>query len=566
MQFLYDQIKNCILTTTTREKIWILLTIYFSWKIIREIYKIIKINLALKNVPVNPGIPFMRESIFGEKFQNFGAFNNKREQLCFALAEGGRKLDTERSKVSMDDKTPRGVSKVYAYPFIPLLVITGKDIYEKLYNNPLLVNKDKLKPFMEDCTGPDCLLVQERKVWKSKRKLLMKTMHRELLDQYSSTLNENMFRFVNNITSKINNLTELPSPDKEDHKCIEIDLEHTMFQLNMEMGAAIIFGQKLDSESEQENQLLINAWLDNANLIELRWNDPILMQPIFWTIYNKLFYNNANVKCRNKFKDVIEKIMLTREKLLRQETEQNGKKSKKIVADVLLDLYHNKEITFDGMIDQASIFFVGALDTGSNTLTAILYELSRPKNRKVLEKLEAEIDQFFHEKEDLTKFDDAANVNPILNSMSYLDSVIKEALRLYGPAPILGRKIDGPGFELSEHVKIPGSFGLEVLSMPGFLEMDDKRFLPERFLESNSLNLKPIKVNDFAPFSVGPRDCIGKSLAYLQMKIQIIHFIKNFNLDIVVRDEHDLAETRPMCFKFVRKVEKSPVVRVWPKK
>lgn len=56
---------------------------------------------------------------------------------------------------------------------------------------------------------------------------------------------------------------------------------------------------------------------------------------------------------------------------------------------------------------------------------------------------------------------------------------------------------------------------------------DGTSFNPERFLEDDGHEIK------WLPFGIGPHACIGNKFAYAEMKILLIHLIKNFKLDVV---------------------------------
>jgi len=450
-----------------------------------------------------------------------------------------------------------GVSKFYPLPFLPQLLVTSNEMISKITTSTFLVNKGIVKNVVEDAMGKS-LLTDDLEIWRKKRKLLMKTMHKNMLDQYSYIINQQMYRFTDMIHEQNNQ---------------ELELEQIMLKLNLDLAATNIFGQKLDATAEEKEDMT-DTWLDVVKIMQHRIKNPILVDPTLWFLWNKFCNNNGNFKARIKMDRLVEKLLVNRKKLLQNESQSystGGKKRNKIIADLLLELNRDGSLTFQEMKNEAALFFAAAIDTTTNSVAAVIYCLAQKCNEKILNiLLKNEIDHFFPEKEDLKQFDNETNVIPILNNMPYLDAVIKEALRLYGPGSHLNRAFSNKdGFTFNEKVHIPGDLGLECLILNGWrtLEDFDSKFLPERFLSDRNIydnldqRVKKLSVQEFMPFSDGPRNCIGKPLAYLQIKMELIHILRNFRIEIVVKTEDDLKEIRPCSMKFVRKFEISPTVR-----
>jgi cytochrome P450 len=85
-------------------------------------------------------------------------------------------------------------------------------------------------------------------------------------------------------------------------------------------------------------------------------------------------------------------------------------------------------------------------------------------------------------------------------------------------------------------------------------------FLPERWLPSSPFP-NDIKAA-FQPFSVGPRSCIGKILAYAEMRLILARLLWNFNLESPVPLSDSLDWTTQKIYMMV---EKQPFyVRLMP--
>ncbi|GBM68535.1 Cytochrome P450 4c3 [Araneus ventricosus] len=142
---------------------------------------------------------------------------------------------------------------------------------------------------------------------------------------------------------------------------------------------------------------------------------------------------------------------------------------------------------------------------------------------EVQSKLHEELDRTFGK-----DVDTPISVND-LNHLDYMECVIKESNRIYTIVPIHGR-------QFYEDTKIcgytipKGSAGI-VLSY--YLHRDEtvfpdpEKFDPDRFLPENEINIP-----DFAyiPFSAGPRNCIGKKFAMMEMKTILAAILRRFEV------------------------------------
>jgi len=57
-------------------------------------------------------------------------------------------------------------------------------------------------------------------------------------------------------------------------------------------------------------------------------------------------------------------------------------------------------------------------------------------------------------------------------------------------------------------------------------------FIPERWLPSPSSEFASDRKSVLQPFSTGPRNCIGRNLAYMEMHIILARMMWNFDLDL----------------------------------
>ncbi|KAK6051528.1 unspecific monooxygenase [Cooperia oncophora] len=83
-----------------------------------------------------------------------------------------------------------------------------------------------------------------------------------------------------------------------------------------------------------------------------------------------------------------------------------------------------------------------------------------------------------------------------------------------------------------------------------------KRFLPERFLMDDGVTPNKEAVEQFCPFSIGKRVCLGEGMAKMELFIGLITLVQNFKIEPVKGREIDLEPTlatvmlpKPQCVR-----------------
>lgn len=167
----------------------------------------------------------------------------------------------------------------------------------------------------------------------------------------------------------------------------------------------------------------------------------------------------------------------------------------------------------------------------------------------VQKKIQQELDEIYNDLEQDVTFDD-------LRKMKYLECVIKESLRLYPAAPIIGRTANHD-FKIGKYTIAKGTtYGLFIYfaHRNSFWYSDPEKFLPERFLPENSIGRHTYA---FVPFSAGPRNCIGQKYAMMQEKGVLATILKKYEItaldswgDVIPSVEFVLTPKSPIRIKF----------------
>lgn len=120
-----------------------------------------------------------------------------------------------------------------------------------------------------------------------------------------------------------------------------------------------------------------------------------------------------------------------------------------------------------------------------------------------------------------------------VNSLPYLLAVLEESLRIYPPVPVaLNRVVPPDGASICGRW-VPGG---TVVGIPQYAAnhspinfVDPDTFNPERFMSGKHPEFEGDKRAVFQPFSAGPRNCLGRNLAYAEMKLILARCVFNFD-------------------------------------
>lgn len=145
---------------------------------------------------------------------------------------------------------------------------------------------------------------------------------------------------------------------------------------------------------------------------------------------------------------------------------------------------------------------VAGTETTATLLSGATYHLL--SNPQYLSRLQAELRQNFTKVADL-------RLEP-LAKLTYLEAVLKESLRMYPPVPIGLPRVSPPGgMQVGGHF-VPEGTILAVHHLSTYRHPDNFKdahsFRPERWL--GDPEFKDDKLDSLEPFSVGPRNCLGK--------------------------------------------------------
>lgn len=195
----------------------------------------------------------------------------------------------------------------------------------------------------------------------------------------------------------------------------------------------------------------------------------------------------------------------------------------------------------DEVRDNCMVIFAAGHDTTATVLTWWIALMAQHPDcaDKVRQEIEQVIGDRNPQAEDLAR-------------LTWLNATLKEAMRLYPPAPLLFVRRVTQDIELGEW-RIPKGANLTVpvwhVHHDARWYPDPEKFQPERFMPG----ARELPRGAFLPFGTGPRVCIGQHFATMEMALIAMQLLRHFDIafsgsqdmpkakvEMVLKPEHDL--------------------------
>ncbi|KAI1130325.1 isotrichodermin C-15 hydroxylase [Nemania abortiva] len=206
-------------------------------------------------------------------------------------------------------------------------------------------------------------------------------------------------------------------------------------------------------------------------------------------------------------------------------TRLSMEKTREDLFEGLVKRRNEWNLSFQKLSSNAFILVLAGSETTATTLSGATYLLLTHPD--ILEKLKHEV---------RSSFTDASQINiNTVGSLKYMLAILNEALRLYPPVTSgLVRSVPKGGAQVAGHFTPEGTLvEIQHWSMNHSSEnwADPWDFKPERFLGTSKEALEAgNKLEALQAFNVGPRNCIGRNLAYAEMRIILARIIYDFDL------------------------------------
>ena len=340
------------------------------------------------------------------------------------------------------------------------------------------------------------VLIAEGETWKRQRRMLQPGFSSKRMADYSMLMCR---------------ASEVAFKDLPSTAVIQLDFLHWAHQLTMDVILQTLFGGSRTS--------MLTPTLRDHAIGAVSTMSKIGMQEIFWPCSAPDWMPHKAAK--RHAKKVLDGIINSHIQLRRVQM-QNGDVAANDVLGMLLsvrDESGDRSALSDSEIhDQCMTIFLAGHDTTATALTWWAWLIAT--HPLIAQRAAAQVDEVLQGK--APSYDDVAR-------LPYLNSTLKEALRLYPPASALMSRRTLRDVQLGDWT-IPK--GAMVRVTPWAVHRDARwfaqplRFDPDRFDAEQA----PMHRHSFMPFGTGPRACIGSQFAMTEMTLIAAGVLQHFSL------------------------------------
>lgn len=178
-------------------------------------------------------------------------------------------------------------------------------------------------------------------------------------------------------------------------------------------------------------------------------------------------------------------------------------------------------------VNTFSLSIAGSESSATLLCGFVFYTLT---HSTVHEKLVKEVRETFQSEDQI--------VMSSVHRLTYLNAVLQECLRIYPPVAVTLPRVVPVGGEVIDGGYVPAGTTVGVNHFScyhasrNFHRPDD--FLPERWMPGaeNKFPFSQDQRNCLQPFSLGPRNCLGKNLAWAEVRLISAHLIFLFDMEL----------------------------------
>ncbi|KAF2013541.1 cytochrome P450 [Aaosphaeria arxii CBS 175.79] len=420
------------------------------------------------------------------------------------------------------------------YP--PLLVVYDPDAAVQITTKYNLPKTDMHLQFMRPITGGPNLISMSDQEWKIWRSLFNPGFS-------SSVMMENVPHIIDKVQIFFERL-------KEGAKNGIVSLDSLTTSLTMDVIVKLTLDADLDCQRSES--ALVSA-MNNIIAWHSFWDPRILMhpfRPLVQRYYGRVMNTHIRKELIKRFND-LKQAKLDSNKTIEHTSgksvialaiEAYIKESQQDIRTLELDEHFARYATY-----QTRLFLFAGNDTTSSTIVYVFHLLSQ--HPEALKKLRDEHD---------TMFGTDANQTPrmlkeepaLLNKCSFTLAVIKETLRLYPPAATMRAGRNGVSITDRHGNIYPMDYVGATILHPAVhsnprVWVSPEKFIPERFLVGAEHDLY-VNTAAYRPFEQGPRNCIGQTLVYNEIRTVMVMVARSFDI-VPAYDEWDAIRERQMC-------------------
>uniref|UniRef100_A0A8D0L640 Cholesterol side-chain cleavage enzyme, mitochondrial n=1 Tax=Sphenodon punctatus TaxID=8508 RepID=A0A8D0L640_SPHPU len=368
---------------------------------------------------------------------------------------------------------------------------------ERFMVPPWVAYRDfRMGPFPLDRTG------RKGEAWRHDRLTLNKeVLSLQVIDSFVPLLNEVGEDFVKRVWVQI---------QKSSRGRWTADLANELFRFALESVCNVLYGTRLgllQDFIDPEAQKFIDAvTLMFHTTSPMLYIPPSLLRRInskTWLDHVQawdMIFTHADKCIQNIYRDL-----------------RLNRRSAKEYTGILSCLLLQDKLPIDDIKANVTEMMAGGVDTTSMTLQWAMYELARSPS--IQEQLRAEIFA--------AKAKAQGDMLKLLKSIPLLKASVKETLRLH-PVAVTLQRYTTQEIILQDYfipAKTLVQVGIYAMGRDPKFFTKPELFNPERWLKTDSKYFRGLG------FGFGPRQCLGRRIAELEMQLFLIHMLENFKIE-----------------------------------
>ncbi|KAM0795506.1 cytochrome P450 [Usnea florida] len=307
----------------------------------------------------------------------------------------------------------------------------------------------------------------------------------------------------------------------------------------------LCFGESFNCLEKGENHPWIATIYRNIKIAKII--GTLQCFPPMESLMHAVMPTSVRLKMRKTF--TWSQNMIT--KRLERDTERND------IMTHVLNNNHKQGMTRDEIDStMATMVLAGSGDTTAVAIAATTYFAL--KNPAIMNQLVTEIVQGLGD-------DPKDCTNEAISKLPLLHATVQESIRMHPPVPLSPpRLIDRPGAQICG-VSVPAGYRAGVAAKTGNLHpskwTDSDTFHPERWLPDAPSRYANDDRDFLQPFNVGPRNCLGKSLAWAEINLIFAKTVLAFDMEWSERNKevgewtdqktYMLNEKKPLYVKLI---------------
>ncbi|KAF3336834.1 cytochrome P450 94A1-like protein [Carex littledalei] len=379
----------------------------------------------------------------------------------------------------------------------------------------------RLQSALSDLLG-NGLFIADGHLWSLQRKIASREFTTRSLRSFSADV------FQSHIHDRLLPVLSAAATSNE-----VIDLQDVLKRFSFDSICSISFGHDSGSlgvdRDRQQDKLFFNAFDDAVEISINRLFSPI---PFLW-IAMRFF----NVGSERRLKEAIETINKFAMEIIQSKEDQLQVSQKQDLLSRFMAAIEEKDSSYDKLStmfkdpkekrrflrDVIVSFVLAGKDTTSSGLTWFFWLIStNPKiETKIYEDISSINENYDYEE---------------LKGLNYLHAAISESLRLYPPVPINSRVVKNDDI-LPDGTRVRAGWFADYSAYAMGRDqrlwgLDADAFIPERWLDDKG-QFVGVDSCKFSVFHAGPRACLGREMAYVQMKAVVAAVLKMFRLEPV---------------------------------